>query len=94
MPDGGPLGPVQSGPLPTRALLKLAQDYGVDGTLKLLAGASGMQSLTGSASLQDPEAREAGEEDGRAALAALVHQACKGTLVQTRINISAVLLLS
>lgn len=81
-PDGGPMGAVQSGPLPTRALLKLAQKYGVDDTLKLLAGASGMQSLTGSASLKDLEAREAGEEDVRAAVAAFVHQACKATMEQ------------
>lgn len=82
-PDGGPLGAQQSGPLPTRAVLRLAQTHTSDDLLQLLVRGSGFKSLTGSANLIDLEAREAEDTNVRAATAAFVHQACKAIGEQT-----------
>ncbi|MFC4637493.1 butyrate kinase [Deinococcus hohokamensis] len=76
-PDGGPLGAMQSGPLPTRALLTLVEEVGSERTLQLLSGEGGVLALTGSANLKDLEAREGEDPQVQAAAAALVHQACK-----------------
>ena len=82
-PDGGPLGAQQSGPLPTRAVLQLAQTHGETELLHLLARESGFKSLTGTANLIDLEAREAEDTVVQAATAAFVHQACKAIGEQT-----------
>lgn len=82
-PDGGPLGAQQSGPLPTRTVLKLAQAHPQADLLHMLTRESGFKSLTGSANLIDLEAREAEDTTVQAATAAFVHQACKAIGEQT-----------
>lgn len=82
-PDGGPLGARQSGPLPVRALLKLAQTHDRAALLHLLSRESGFFGLAGSSDLRDLEAREADDPRIQAAVAAFVHQACKAIGEQT-----------
>ncbi|GGK22972.1 putative butyrate kinase [Deinococcus malanensis] len=81
--DGGPLGAMQSGPLPTRALLDLLYEVGQERTLHLLSGEGGFLALTGSANLKDLEMREVEDPQVQAAAAAFVHQACKAIGEQT-----------
>lgn len=76
-PDGGPMGALQSGPLPARQLLALVRDHGEDRTLHQIAGAGGFLSLTGSANLKDLEARAVSDPDVQLAASAFVHQVCK-----------------
>ncbi|SMB93606.1 butyrate kinase [Deinococcus hopiensis] len=76
-PDGGPLGALQAGPLPTTALLRLAGDRPRAEVLRQLSAESGFLALTGSANLRDLEAREATDPAVQSALGAFVHQACK-----------------
>ncbi|MDB5046474.1 MAG: butyrate kinase [Deinococcus sp.] len=76
-PDGGPMGAMQGGPLPARALLRLMREQGEAATLRLLAGESGFRALTGSANLKDLETRELSDPAVQAATAAFVQQACK-----------------
>lgn len=82
-PDGGPLGAVQSGPLPARMLLRLAREEGEAAALHQLSGAGGFLSLAGSANLKDLEARMVSDPAVQAAAAAFVHQVCKGLGEQT-----------
>jgi butyrate kinase len=72
-PDGGPLGARQSGPLPARSLLALVREHGEQEALRLLSGAGGFKSLTGSANLKDLEARLVSDPEVQAAAAAFVH---------------------
>lgn len=76
-PDGGPLGARQAGPLPTSALLRLAEDHSRSELLRSLAAEGGFLALTGSANLKELEARESSDPVVQAAAAAFVHQACK-----------------
>ncbi|GHF33674.1 butyrate kinase [Deinococcus metalli] len=76
-PDGGPMGALQSGPLPARMLLALVREHGEDGALHLLAAGGGFLSLAGSANLRDLEARAPSDPDVQAAAAAFVHQVCR-----------------
>jgi len=76
-PDGGPLGALQSGPVPATALLHLAAGRPQAEVLRQLAAGSGFLALTGSANLRELEAREATDPGVQAATAAFVHQACK-----------------
>lgn len=76
-PDGGPLGALQAGPLPTGALLRLARERPGPELRRLLAAESGFLALTGTANLRELEAREATDPAVQAATAAFVHQACK-----------------
>ncbi|EYB67920.1 butyrate kinase [Deinococcus phoenicis] len=76
-PDGGPMGALQSGPLPATALLHLAAGRAGPDVLRQLASESGFLALTGSANLKDLEAREGTDPTVQAAISAFVHQACK-----------------
>ncbi|WP_291424499.1 butyrate kinase [Deinococcus sp.] len=76
-PDGGPIGAQQSGALPTRAILSLAETHTRSELLHLLTRESGFKSLAGTANLKELEAREAEDTVVQAATAAFVHQACK-----------------
>ncbi|ABF45678.1 acetate and butyrate kinase [Deinococcus geothermalis DSM 11300] len=76
-PEGGPLGALQAGPLPTSALLRLTEGRSPAELLRLLGAESGFLALTGSANLKELEAREATDPAVQAAAAAFVHQACK-----------------
>lgn len=76
-PEGGPLGALQAGPLPTSALLRLAEGRSQAELLRLLGAESGFLALTGSANLKELETREATDPAVQAAAAAFVHQACK-----------------
>ncbi|THF88077.1 butyrate kinase [Deinococcus sp. KSM4-11] len=82
-PDGGPLGALQSGPLPARMLLALAREHGEERALELLAAGGGFLSLAGSANLKELEARSASDPEVQAAVAAFVHQVCKAVGAQT-----------
>lgn len=82
-PDGGPMGAMQSGPVPPRALLALARDLGEAGTLTRLSSEGGFLALTGSRDLRDLEQRLPGDADVQAAAAAFVHQVCKALGEQT-----------
>lgn len=76
-PDGGPLGALQAGPLPTSALLRLAAGRPEAELRRQLSAESGFLALTGTADLRDLEAREEGDPRVQAAAAALVHGVCK-----------------
>lgn len=77
-PDGGPLGALQAGPLPASTLLRLAEgEEPAAELLRRLASGSGVLALTGSADLRELEVREAEDPAVQAAVAALIHQACK-----------------
>ncbi len=80
---GGPLGAVQSGPLPARMLLKLVREEGEAAALRQLSGAGGFLSLAGSSNLKDLEARMVSDPAVQAAAAAFVHQVCKALGEQT-----------
>ncbi|MBZ9751984.1 butyrate kinase [Deinococcus sp. HMF7604] len=80
--DGGPLGAMQSGPVPPRALVRLTQTHG-DRTLTHLACEGGFLALTGSANLRDLEARAPGDPEVQAAAATFVHQVAKAIGEQT-----------
>lgn len=82
-PDGGPMGALQSGPMPTRRLVALAREHGDDRVLQILAAESGFLSLAGSANLKDLEARAPSDPEVQAAAAAFVHQVCKAIGEQT-----------
>lgn len=82
-PDGGPLGAIQSGPLPARMLLRLAREEGEAAALHHLYGGGGFVSLTGTSNLKDLEARMVSDPAVQAAAAAFVHQVCKGLGEQT-----------
>ena len=82
-PDGGPLGALQSGPLPARMLLRLAREEGEAAALHHLYGGGGFLSLTGSANLKDLEARMVSDPAVQSAAAAFVHQVCKALGEQT-----------
>ena len=82
-PDGGPMGALQSGPLPARLLLALAREHGEERVLQILAAESGFLSLAGSANLKDLEARAPSDPEVHAATAAFVHQVCKAIGEQT-----------
>ncbi|WP_034384541.1 butyrate kinase [Deinococcus sp. YIM 77859] len=76
-PDGGPMGALQAGPLPTSTLLQLAAGRPQADVLRQLSAESGFLALTGSANLKELEAREATDPAVQAATTAFVHQACK-----------------
>ncbi|WP_221089111.1 butyrate kinase [Deinococcus aquaedulcis] len=80
--DGGPLGAMQSGPVPARALLRLAADLG-ERTLPHLASEGGFLALTGSANLRDLEARAPSDPEVQAVMGAFVHQVAKAIGEQT-----------
>ncbi|WP_309570926.1 butyrate kinase [Deinococcus sp.] len=82
-PDGGPLGALQSGPLPARMLLDLVREHGEERALHILAAEGGFLSLAGSANLKELEARAPSDPDVQAAAAAFVHQVCKAIGAQT-----------
>lgn len=81
-PDGGPMGARQSGPLPTRAVLRLLQTHTEPELLRLLTRGSGFYALTGSADLSDLESRPE-DLQSEIAIAAFVHQVCKAIGEQT-----------
>lgn len=82
-PDGGPMGALQSGPLPARMLLALVREHGEARALQLLSSEGGFLSLTGSANLRELEARAVSDPDVQAASGAFVHQVCKAVGAQT-----------
>ena len=82
-PDGGPMGARQSGPLPTRAVLRLLQTHPEPELLRLLGRESGFFALAGSADLSEIEARQQSDPVAQTATAAFVHQVCKAIGEQT-----------
>nr|Q9RVA9.2 RecName: Full=Probable butyrate kinase; Short=BK; AltName: Full=Branched-chain carboxylic acid kinase [Deinococcus radiodurans R1 = ATCC 13939 = DSM 20539] len=84
-PDGGPMGARQSGPLPTRAVIRLLQTQSESELLRLLTRGSGFFALTGTADLSEIERRQEQGEDSvvQTAIAAFVHQVCKAIGEQT-----------
>lgn len=82
-PDGGPMGARQSGPLPTRSLLRLLQTHSEAELLRLLTRESGFSALAGSADLSEIESRQEEDSVAQTAIAAFVHQVCKAIGEQT-----------
>ncbi|GGR48955.1 putative butyrate kinase [Deinococcus seoulensis] len=82
-PDGGPMGAMQSGPIPPRALLTLAHTLGDSAALTRLSSEGGFLALTGSKDLRDLETRLLSETDVQTVAAAFVHQVCKALGEQT-----------
>lgn len=82
-PDGGPMGARQSGPLPTRAVLRLLHTHAEDELLRLLTRGSGFYALAGSANLSEIEGRQGEDPVAQTAIAAFVHQVCKAIGEQT-----------
>lgn len=74
---GGPLGAMQSGPLPARMLIQLVNDEGAERTLRLLADKGGFLALAGTANLKALETRIEHDPAVQAIAAAFVHQVCK-----------------